>query len=50
VKMRFSEEKIIGLLKEADLGMPATELCRKLGFSEASFYLWRSVLGGTASV
>jgi putative transposase len=40
VKKRFSEEQIIGFLKEADLGMPVKELCRKRGFSEASFYLW----------
>jgi putative transposase len=46
VKKRFSEEQIIGFLKEAYLGMPVKELCRKRGFSEASFYLWRSKYGG----
>ena len=46
MKKRFSEEQIIGFLKEADLGMPVKELCRKRGFSEASFYLWRSKYGG----
>ena len=46
VKKRFSEEQIIGFLKEADGGMPVKELCRKHGFSEASFYLWRSKFGG----
>jgi putative transposase len=46
VKKRFSEEQIIGFLKEADLGMSVKELCRKRGFSEASFYLWRSKYGG----
>ena len=46
MKKRFSEEQIIGFLKEADGGVPVKELCRKHGFSEASFYLWRSKFGG----
>jgi len=46
VKKRFSEEQIIGFLREADKGVPVKELCRKHGFSEASFYLWRSKFGG----
>jgi putative transposase len=46
VKKRFSEEQIIGFLKEADRGMAVKELCRKHGFSEASYYLWRSKFGG----
>jgi putative transposase len=46
VKKRFSEEQIIGFLKEADRGMLVKELCRKHGFSDASFYLWRSKFGG----
>jgi len=46
VKKRFSEEQIIGFLKEADTGVPVKELCRKHGFSDASFYLWRSKFGG----
>jgi len=46
VKKRFSEEQIIGFLKEADAGMPVKELCRKHGFSDASYYLWRSKFGG----
>ena len=46
VKKRFSEEQIIGFLKEADRGIPVKELCRKHGFSDASFYLWRSKFGG----
>jgi putative transposase len=39
VKKRFSEEQIIGFLKEVDAGIPVKELCRKQGFSEASYYL-----------
>jgi putative transposase len=46
VKKRFSEEQIIGFLKEAERGVPVKELCRKHGFSDASFYLWRSKFGG----
>jgi putative transposase len=46
VKKRFSEEQIIGVLREADKGVPVKELCRKHGFSEASYYLWRSKFGG----
>jgi len=46
VKKRFTEEQIIGFLKEADAGMPVKDLCRRHGFSEASYYLWRSKFGG----
>jgi putative transposase len=46
MKKRFSEEQIIGFLREADAGMPVKDLCRRHGFSEASYYLWRSAFGG----
>jgi len=46
MKERFSEEQIIGFLKEAERGIAVKELCRKHGFSDASFYLWRSKFGG----
>ena len=46
MKKRFSEEQIIGFLKEVDAGIPVKELCRRHGFSEASYYLWRSKFGG----
>lgn len=46
MKKRYSEEQIIGFLREAEAGMPVKELCRKHGFSEASYYLWRSKFGG----
>ncbi len=42
MKKRFTEEQIIGFLREAEAGMPVAELCRKHAFSEASYYLWRS--------
>jgi len=50
VKKRFSEEQIIGFLREAEAGMGVKDLCRKHGFSEASYYLWRSKFGGIMSV
>ena len=46
MKKRFTEEQIIGFLREAEGGMPVKELCRRHGFSEASYYLWRSKFGG----
>lgn len=46
VKKRFSEEQIIGLLREAERGVAVKDLCRRHGFSEASYYLWRSKYGG----
>ncbi len=42
----LSEEQIIGFLREAEAGMPIKDLCRRHGFSEASYYLWRSKFGG----
>ncbi len=46
MKKRFAEEQIIGFLREADAGMPVKDLCRRHGFSEASYYLWRGKFGG----
>lgn len=46
MKKRFTDEQIIGFLKQAAAGMPIKELCRKHGFSDASFYLWRRKFGG----
>ncbi len=45
-KSRYSEEQIIGFLKQAEAGMPIKDLCRKGGFSDATFYKWRSKYGG----
>lgn len=45
-KSRYSEEQIIGFLKEAEAGMPIKDLCRKGGFSDATFYKWRARFGG----
>ena len=46
MRKRYSEEQIIGFLREAELGLPVAELCRRHGFSEAIYYLWRSKFGG----
>ena len=46
MKKRFTETPIIGFLREAEAGQPVKQLCRKHGFSEASYYLWRSTFGG----
>ena len=45
-KKRYTEEQIIGILKEADAGMAVTELCRKHGMSNPTFYKWRAKYGG----
>ncbi|MEA5221099.1 transposase, partial [Xanthomonas fragariae] len=46
MKKRFTEEQIIGFLREAEAGVAIKDLCRRHGFSEASYYLWRSKFGG----
>ena len=46
MKKRFTEEQIIGFLREADAGVSVKDLCRRRGFSPGSFYLWRSKFGG----
>jgi putative transposase len=46
-RSRFSEEQIIGILKEHQAGLSAAELCRKHGVSEPTLYKWRSKYGGT---
>lgn len=45
---RFTTEQIIGVLKEADGGMPVKELCRKHGMSEATLYNWKAKYSGMA--
>ena len=45
-KGRYSEEQIIGILKEADAGISIPELCRKYGMSDGTFYNWKSKYGG----
>lgn len=45
-KSRFSEEQIIGVLKEHDAGAKAADLCRRHGMSPATLYKWKSKFGG----
>ncbi|BBJ96587.1 hypothetical protein Xcc1_23170 [Xanthomonas campestris pv. campestris] len=46
MKKRFTDEQVIGFLREAESGVAIKDLCRRHGFSEASYYLWRSKFGG----
>lgn len=46
MKNRFTEEQIIGVLKEAEVGMKVAEVCRKHGISGATYYNWKAKFGG----
>jgi len=45
-RKRFSVEQITGILKQAELGTPIAELCRRHGVSEQSYYRWKKIYGG----
>lgn len=45
-RRRYSEEQIIGILREHEAGAKCADLCRKHGMSEGTFYAWRSKFGG----
>ena len=45
-KSKYTEEQIIGFLRQVEAGMAVKDLCRKHGFSDASFYKWRAKYGG----
>ncbi len=46
MKKRFTEEQIIGVLRETDAGLPVKELCGEYGFFEPSHYAWKAKFGG----
>ncbi len=43
---KYSEEQIVKILKEADAGIKVSDLCRKYGFSDATYYNWKAKYGG----
>ena len=45
-RRQFTEEQIIGILKQADAGMKPADLCREHGSSDATFYKWKAKFGG----
>ena len=46
---RFSEEQIIGILREQEAGATTADVCRKHGISEATFYKWKAKFGGLST-
>jgi putative transposase len=47
-KSRFTESQIVAILKEADAGLKVSEICRKHGISDATYYNWKAKYGGMA--
>jgi putative transposase len=45
-KTRFSETKIVSILKKQESGIPTAEICREFGISNATFYNWKAKYGG----
>lgn len=45
-RSRFTEEQIIGILREQEAGQKTADVCRRHGVSEATFYKWKSKFGG----
>jgi putative transposase len=45
-RLRFTEEQIIGVLREQEAGMKTADICRKHGISDATFYKWKAKYGG----
>ena len=45
-KTRYTEEQIVGILKEVEAGITVSEICRKYGISDATYYNWKAKYGG----
>jgi putative transposase len=45
-RSRFTEEQIIGILREQEAGMQTAEVCRKHGISQPTFFAWKAKFGG----
>lgn len=45
-RSRYSEEQVVGILKEAEAGISVTELCRKYGISDQTYYNWKAKYEG----
>jgi putative transposase len=45
-RSKFSERQIVGVLRQAEAGVPVKDLCRKLGISDQTFYNWKARYGG----
>ena len=45
-RSKFSEQQIVGVLKQAEAGVPVKDLCRKIGISDQTFYNWKAKYGG----
>jgi putative transposase len=48
-KIKYKEEQIVGILKEVEAGITVTEICRKYGISDATYYNWKAKYGGMAA-
>jgi putative transposase len=45
-RSKYTEEQIVRILKESEAGISVTELCRKYGISDATYYNWKAKFGG----
>jgi putative transposase len=48
-KTKYTEEQIVGILKEVEAGITVLEICRKYGISDATYYNWKAKYGGMAT-
>jgi putative transposase len=48
-KIKYTEEQIVGILKEVEAGITVSEICRKYGISDATYYNWKAKYGGMSA-